>query len=135
VQDKLLAHRSDAAGWVFCVGNWCLKLLVLGGLLGALGGSGGLSVFQGWAAAVAGELAMALPVQAPAGLGSYEAAIWAAGQWLGAGAPPAQLASAALAVHAFSLMAALSSFALFQVFELLRQRLRPPQPTLPMAPP
>jgi hypothetical protein len=56
---------------------------------------------------VAGELAAALPIQAPAGLGSYEAAIWAAGQWVGATVPPAVLAGAALAVHTLSLVTAL----------------------------
>jgi membrane-associated phospholipid phosphatase len=135
IQENLLAHRGDAAGWLFCAANWCLKLIVLGGLLMALSGTAGLSVLEGWAAAVAGELAMALPVQAPAGLGSYEAAVWAAGQWLRTGVEPAQLASAALAVHAFSLGAALAGFALFRAVDLLRCRLWPPKPPLPIAPP
>lgn len=104
LQGTLVAHRGDLTGWGLCVGNWLLKLAVLGGVLALLAG---LPVWQGWSGAVAGELAAALPIQAPAGLGSYEAAIWAAGQWVGAAVPPAALAGAALAVHTLSLVTAL----------------------------
>jgi len=104
LQGTLVAHRGDLTGWGLCVGNWLLKLAVLGGVLALLAG---LPVWQGWSGAVAGELAAALPIQAPAGLGSYEAAIWAAGQWVGAAVPPAVLAGAALAVHTLSLVTAL----------------------------
>ncbi|MFZ2987991.1 lysylphosphatidylglycerol synthase domain-containing protein, partial [Ideonella sp.] len=112
----LTAHRADRLGWMLCVANWCLKLLVLGGLLMMLAP---LTLQQGWGAAVAGELAAALPLQAPAGLGSYEAAIWAAGQWLGASAAPAELTAAALAVHGLSLASALLTFALFRALDWL----------------
>jgi hypothetical protein len=133
LQTSLLAHRSDRAGWLFCAGNWCLKLAVLGGLLAALVAAPGLSVVQAWGVAVAGEWAMALPVQAPAGLGSYEAALWAAGQWLAPGVPPELWASAALAVHAFSLASALSAFLLFRAADGLLRRFRPSAPNLPIA--
>jgi hypothetical protein len=130
VQSALVAHRGDRLGWLLCASNWLLKLGVLGlalTLLSAAGdpAGGSLTPFQGFAAAVAGDLAVALPLQAPAGLGSYEAAIWAAGQWVNAHVPLAQLTGAALAVHLLSLACALFSFALYRVLTGVRQWLLP----------
>ncbi|GAA0761908.1 phosphatase PAP2 family protein [Ideonella azotifigens] len=119
LQAGLLAHRDDRLGWLLCLANWCLKLLVLGGGLALLAP---LPWLAGVSAAVAGELAVALPIQAPAGVGSYEAAIWAAGQWLQVAAEPARLTSAALAVHALSLAVALLSFALYRGVAMLLPR-------------
>lgn len=118
-QSTLVAHRGDALGWGFCVANWLLKLGVLGAVLAMLSG---VAVWQGWAGAVAGDVAVALPVQAPAGLGSYEAAIWAAGQWLHMPVSSAHMAGAALAVHALSLVTAVITPVVFRVYTWLRLR-------------
>lgn len=123
LQGTLVAHRGDLSGWLLCVGNWLLKLAVLGGVLALLAG---LPAWQGWSAAVAGELAAALPIQAPAGLGSYEAAIWAAGQWVGAAVSPTLLASSALAVHALGFVTALLTPLLYRALSwALARRARP----------
>jgi hypothetical protein len=45
LQGTLVAHRGDLTGWGLCVGNWLLKLAVLGGVLALLAG---LPVWQGW---------------------------------------------------------------------------------------
>lgn len=136
IQAALLAHRGDRLGWGLCLANWCLKLGVLGlalsQLTGASSSAEALTLWQGWSAAVAGDLAVALPLQAPAGLGSYEAAIWAAGQWQGSHVPLAQLTGAALAVHLLSLASALFSFALYRALCGVRQWLLPRAPAQPL---
>lgn len=87
--------------------NWTLKVLANGGLLAALAG---IPLVAGWRGGLGGELAGVQPLQPPAGLGTYEAGIW-----LATGLPhdfQAQVVSAALAVHAFSLAIALGATAL-----------------------
>jgi hypothetical protein len=87
--------------------NWTLKVLANGGLLAALAG---IPLIAGWRGGLGGELAGVQPLQPPAGLGTYEAGIW-----LATGLPAsfqAQVVSAALAVHAFSLAIALGATAL-----------------------
>ena len=87
--------------------NWTLKVLANGGLLCALAG---IPLLTGWRGGLGGELAGVQPLQPPAGLGTYEAGIW-----LATGLPAsfqAQVVSAALAVHAFSLAIALGATAL-----------------------
>lgn len=87
--------------------NWTLKVLANGGLLAALAG---IPLLTGWRGGLGGELAGVQPLQPPAGLGTYEAGIW-----LATGLPAsfqAQVVSAALAVHAFSLAIALGATAL-----------------------
>jgi hypothetical protein len=100
IADALGAGRGGAAAWGFCVANWSLKLLVVGALLNRLAD---LSLWAGVAGALAGELAAVLPVQAPAGIGTYEA-----GVWLGArshtGLPAGEVLGAALVVHAMMLV-------------------------------
>jgi len=96
----LLARRGGRTAWLCSLGNWTLKLATLALLLEALGGAGpggGVAALHG---VIAGEWAGVLPVQAPGGLGSHEAAVWA-----GAGRPqPAAAAlSAVVQVHALSL--------------------------------
>jgi uncharacterized membrane protein YbhN (UPF0104 family) len=103
-------------GWLCTAGNWALKLLVIGLLLAALSGTHAL---QGLRGALAGELAAVLPLQGPAGLGNYEAAVWATGALFGAADLP-RLAAAALVVHLFSL--ALSVLSAAVLLPLLRKR-------------
>jgi hypothetical protein len=82
--------------------NWTLKVLANGGLLAALCG---IPLLAGLRGGLGGELAGVQPLQPPAGLGTYEA-----GTWLATALPShwqAQVVSAALAVHAFSLAVAL----------------------------
>lgn len=117
VIEVLHEHASDRAGWWLCIGNWLLKLAVLGGLLAVLAG---LPWWTGWQGALGGELAAAQPVQAPAGLGTYEAGIWAAVQLDGPAG--AGLISAALVVHAVSLLTALLSWALYLAWAHIHAR-------------
>jgi uncharacterized membrane protein YbhN (UPF0104 family) len=110
----LLAHRADATGWACCIGNWLVKLAVLAALLAALMArmdpQHAFDGFTFWRGALGGELAGALPLQGPAGLGTYEAGVWVGAKLWHAEAP--QIAAAALAVHAFSLAVSLVAAAL-----------------------
>lgn len=102
----LVQRRRSRGGWGLCLGNWLTKLLVVGGLLQALAGpSTGLTLLGAMGAGLGGELAALLPLQGPAGLGTYEAGVWLA-SGLGRGAA-AELAAAALTVHLFCLAASL----------------------------
>jgi hypothetical protein len=99
----LLARRGGRRAWHCCIGNWVVKLTVIAALLGALG-LPGTAALRG---ALAGEWAGVLPVQAPGGFGSYEAAVWAATSVTSGDArlresAPAVL-GAALLVHALTL--------------------------------
>jgi Lysylphosphatidylglycerol synthase TM region len=86
--------RHSRASWAYCVANWGLKLLVIGGILQAAGGLSGLAGVQG---ALGGELAALLPIQGPSGLGTYEAGVWAGVAV--AQPPPLALPVAALLAH------------------------------------
>jgi hypothetical protein len=106
-----LAHRNDRAGWALCAANWVVKLAVFALVLRALAPLSMMAALRG---ALGGELASVLPLQGPAGLGTYEAGVWAAslmGEAFMAGAA-AQVAAAALALHAFSLAVALAAAAM-----------------------
>jgi uncharacterized membrane protein YbhN (UPF0104 family) len=69
-----LAPRHGWRGWVFCSASWSMKLAALGALFAALSG---VAPIEGWTGALGGELAGVLPLQGPAGLGTYEAGVWA----------------------------------------------------------
>ncbi|WP_374676051.1 lysylphosphatidylglycerol synthase domain-containing protein [Ideonella sp.] len=106
-----LTHRNDRAGWALCASNWVVKLAVLALLLAAfapVGAGGGLR------GALGGELASVLPLQGPAGLGTYEAGVWAAVLAAEPALRPAgaQIAAGALALHAVSLLCALGAAAM-----------------------
>jgi hypothetical protein len=105
VQKAVVA--ASPASWAWSVGNWVLKLGTLAALLTMLTGERALAA---WIGVLAGEGAAALPVQAPAGFGSYEAAAA-----LGARAAGAQgfetLLAAALTVHLFTLVVTLAGAA------------------------
>lgn len=106
-QASWLAHRNDRIGWGLCAANWGVKLAVLALLLQALAP---LDLAAGLRGALGGELASVLPLQGPAGLGTYEAGVWAATRV--DGGATAQVAAGALALHAFSLAVALLSAAM-----------------------
>lgn len=110
-QASWLAHRNDRAGWALCAANWLVKLGVFALLLQALAPLDFTAALRG---ALGGELASVLPLQGPAGLGTYEAGVWAAalldhGVDLNDTAP---VAAGALALHAFALGVALASAAM-----------------------
>jgi hypothetical protein len=102
-----LAHRNDRGGWALCAANWLVKLAVLALLLQALAP---LDLAASLRGALGGELASVLPLQGPAGLGTYEAGVWAATRV--DGGATSQVAAGALALHAFSLGVALLSAAM-----------------------
>jgi uncharacterized membrane protein YbhN (UPF0104 family) len=102
-----LAPRHGWRGWLFCAGSWSVKLAALGALLAGLAGLGRA---EGWTGALGGELAGVLPLQGPAGLGTYEAGVWAGAALRGRSA--VEIAAPALAVHLVSFATALAAGAL-----------------------
>jgi hypothetical protein len=106
-----LAHRNDRIGWALCAANWLVKLAVFALLLQALAPLDFTAALRG---ALGGEVASVLPLQGPAGLGTYEAGVWAAALMGEASihGPGAQVAAGALALHAFSLAVALAAAAI-----------------------
>jgi len=66
------ASRGGRSAWGFAVANWVLKLGVVGALIAPLAG---LHLGAGISGALGGELAAVLPLQAPAGVGTYEAGV------------------------------------------------------------
>jgi hypothetical protein len=66
------AARGGAAAWGFAIANWVLKLGIVGVLLASLAN---LPLGAGFCGALGGELAGVLPIQAPAGVGTYEAGV------------------------------------------------------------
>jgi uncharacterized membrane protein YbhN (UPF0104 family) len=108
---RLMHRRGSPAGWWLSAGNWVLKISVVGALLQALlpeplTASASWGFGQALSAALGGELAALIPVQGPAGLGTYEA-----GVWLLSGLPLAEaplMAVVALAVHVFCLVVSLA---------------------------
>ncbi|MEK8048813.1 lysylphosphatidylglycerol synthase domain-containing protein [Ideonella sp. DXS22W] len=106
-------RRDPHAGFGIAAAIWLTKVLVLGGLVAALTG---LGLELSWRTSLGGELGGVMPVQGPAGLGSYEA-----GAWLAAPGRPLPvttgqaLIAAVLAVHAFSVAVALGAAALIHL--------------------
>lgn len=113
------ALRSHARGWLWTIANWLVKLGVLALLLHEIAG---VSTLAAWGGALAGEGAAVMPLQPPAGLGTYEAGVWAGVHLAGAGpASPSQASSAGssatlgaaftmhLFVIVFSVLAAVAS--------------------------
>lgn len=108
-----LAWRS----WGYAVANWLVKLAAIGWLLAVLSGLNGLTAM---AAALGGEWGAAMPFQPPAGLGPYEAGVWAGAHLahlaLGTAAgaftalpPSLNLPAAALVVHLMALATTVTS--------------------------
>ncbi len=121
------AARGGAAAWGFAIANWVLKLGIVGVLLASLAN---LPPGAGFCGALGGELAAVLPLQAPAGVGTYEAGV-ALGTQAGRGEAKAAAANtdnaaigaasrrlifgAALAVHALMLVVALATALAFSL--------------------
>jgi hypothetical protein len=124
------AARGGLAAWGFAISNWVLKLGIVGVLLASLAG---IPPGAGFCGALGGELAGVLPIQAPAGVGTYEAGV-ALGTRArrdrpaaaGADATPEQIQAAntdnhrlifgaALAVHALMLVVALATALAFSL--------------------
>lgn len=66
------AARGGRRAWGYAVANWVLKLGIVGALLVPLAK---LSYASAFAGALGGELAAVLPLQAPAGVGTYETGV------------------------------------------------------------
>lgn len=84
--------------WVYTLANWVVKLAAGALLIAAACGS---SFNAAWAGALGGELVVILPVQGPAGFGTYEAGVAAGLAWLGGAdtVAPHTAALAALCWH------------------------------------
>jgi len=117
------AHHRVAA-WVLTLSNWVVKLAAGAALLSAIASA---PVLVAWAGALGGELAAIVPLQGPAGFGTYEAGVWAGmATNLGVGSPElAQAIPAAIALHLCFLMCAVVA----GVVALLLTRLKPARAT------
>lgn len=103
------AHHRPMA-WFLTFSNWLIKLSAGATLLSAITGANWLVA---WGGAVGGELASVVPLQGPAGFGTYEAGVWAALAWLSDAQDPARdhAITAALCLHAcFLICACLAGF-------------------------
>ena len=69
-----LHHRPNAPAWFWSLANWVTKILAVALLLSTLTGLNPEIALRG---ALAGELSALLPITGPAGLGTYEAGVWA----------------------------------------------------------
>lgn len=103
-------HHHPLA-WLATLANWSLKLAAGAFLLSAVSTAPWLTA---WAGALGGELAAIVPLQGPAGFGTYEAGVWAG---MAAHLPPSSPAlvhavSAALALHVCFLLCAVLAGAL-----------------------
>lgn len=104
-------HHHRPAAWLFTWANWAIKLTAGALLLSAITQTG---MGAGWAGALGGELAAVVPIQGPAGFGTYEAGVWA-GFALSLPSSSAQLGQAvpaALALHLCFLLCAVAAGAI-----------------------
>ncbi|CAD5370599.1 Lysylphosphatidylglycerol synthase-like protein [Rubrivivax sp. A210] len=105
--------RSHARGWLWTLANWLVKIAVLALLLS---GIAELPLAMAWAGALAGEGAAVLPIQPPAGFGTYEAGVWVGARLAGATVSPSTVLGAAFTMHlfviVFSILAAAASHGL-----------------------
>jgi hypothetical protein len=124
LSQALASRRGGVRSWACSAGNWSLKLVAVAALLRPLAGVDWSAGLQG---ALGGELAALLPLQGPAGLGTYEAGVLAGSLWGHGGAPgegfTAALVAAALLVHALWFVTGLAAAALTLVLQ--RQGPRP----------
>jgi hypothetical protein len=94
--------------WLLTVLNWGVKVLVLAWVLGLMGVLPVAAMFGG---ALGGELSSALPVHAPAGVGTYPAGITAGAATFGAGGDMVTLdilAKASINAHLLIVVSALA---------------------------
>ncbi len=100
------AQRPGQQAWrrpaslACALANWSVKLGVLATLLAALAD---ITTFDALRGSLGGELAAVLPVQGPAGLGTYEAGVWGGVALRASAASLAHVGAAALAVHLLGL--------------------------------
>lgn len=99
------AHHRPLT-WLCSAGNWLVKLAASATLIAAAAPT---TWALGWTGALGGELASLLPVQGPAGIGTYEAGVLAGIAWLGdlGSAAPRQAVWGALCWHGIGLLSAL----------------------------
>ena len=67
-------HHHHWATWLFTWANWTVKLGAGAWLISAITQA---ALGPSWAGALGGELAAIVPLQGPAGFGTYEAGVWA----------------------------------------------------------
>lgn len=122
------AHHRPAA-WALTLANWGLKLAAGASLLSAISTAPWLTA---WAGALGGELAAIVPLQGPAGFGTYEAGVWAGmATGLPRGSPVlSQAIGAALALHVCFLLCAVIAGAAATALSWLEA-----QRSVPAAPP
>jgi hypothetical protein len=103
-------HHHHWSTWAFTWANWGTKLLAGAWLMSHICDA---DLAQAWSGALGGELAAVVPLQGPAGFGTYEAGVWAglhlssAPTGLGASGIHMNLAvPAALALHLCFLLCA-----------------------------
>lgn len=106
-------HHHPLA-WLATLANWSLKLAAGACLLSAVSTAPWLT---SWAGALGGELAAIVPLQGPAGFGTYEAGVWAgmAAHLPAQSAALSHAVSAALALHVCFLLCAVLAGALASV--------------------
>jgi hypothetical protein len=112
-------HHHPLA-WLATLANWSVKLAAGACLLSAISTAPwGTS----WAGALGGELAAIVPLQGPAGFGTYEAGVWAGmATHLPSQAPElAHVVGAALALHVCFLLCAVLAGALASVLTLVNK--------------
>ena len=114
------AHHRPAA-WLLTLANWGVKLAAGACLLASITGSPWSTA---WAGALGGELAAVVPLQGPAGFGTYEAGVWAGmAAHLPSQSPALALAvSAALALHVCFLLCAVVAGAVALLLSKLNAR-------------
>lgn len=128
-QALLEPEHHHPLAWLATLANWSLKLAAGAFLLSAVSTAPWLTA---WAGALGGELAAIVPLQGPAGFGTYEAGVWAG---MAAHLPPqssalAHAVSAALALHVCFLLCAVLAGALASVLTWANQpRLRQGTPS------
>jgi uncharacterized membrane protein YbhN (UPF0104 family) len=101
-------HHHRWSAWALTWANWSTKLAAGAWLLAALTGH---PWRDGWAGALGGELAAVVPIQGPAGFGTYEAGVWAGFALHATAAQPvaATVVPAALALHLCFLLCAVTA--------------------------
>lgn len=98
--------------WAYALSNWVVKLAAIALPLWALMAAAWPTAWDAaWRGALGGEVAAAMPFQPPAGLGPYEAGVWAGVRTV-ADLPVADVAAAALSVHVLMLLTTVASAAL-----------------------
>lgn len=132
VTEALASGRGGWRAWGYCVVNWVIKLATLAGWMGLAAALSGNAALLG---SVAGEWAGVLPVQAPGGVGTYEAAVWLgvrSATPVGEGAASAALVlQAAVSAHALSLAVASLAALLALAWRFVQRRQGAPVPLEP----